>query len=262
MMMKWYNQRMSELGCGLIAIGRQWGTTPEVPLEADALHFLSVAYEAGVRCFDTAPSYGTSEVILGKFLDSLTEKERVGVSVFTKFGEHWDSNQNSGYDDHSYDALRRSLDDSVTLLGRISILQLHRATLSHLRDEGVAKAFEYAKDVYNISNHGISMNTPALVEPVIADPRFAAVQLPLNEGRADFIPHLPPLYAAQKLVIANRPFAMGKALEEVKDYHVNAVKAYRFVLEKNPDGIILTGTSNPEHLRDNLAAFQEATQNV
>ena len=69
-----------ELGCGLIAIGRPWGTTAEVPSEAEAIDFLQFAYDSGIRFFDTAPSYGLSEERLGHFLDLLTPQQRAESS--------------------------------------------------------------------------------------------------------------------------------------------------------------------------------------
>jgi len=43
-------------------------------------------------------------------------------------GEHWDASRGEPYADHSFDALRRSLDASVARLGRIDILQLHKTS--------------------------------------------------------------------------------------------------------------------------------------
>jgi len=77
-----------QLGLGLISIGRTWGARPvPVPGEAEALAFLEGAYELGIRLFDTSPSYGDSEVKLGRFLTGLSREERAQVSVATKFGE-------------------------------------------------------------------------------------------------------------------------------------------------------------------------------
>ena len=66
-----------QLGLGLISIGRTWGARPvPVPGEAEALAFLEGAYELGIRLFDTSPSYGDSEVKLGRFLTGLSREER------------------------------------------------------------------------------------------------------------------------------------------------------------------------------------------
>ncbi len=111
-----------------------------MPTEADAVHFLESAYELGIRFFDTAPSYGLSEERLGIFLDSLSPEQRSSVTVATKFGEHWNSDNQSAYADHSLEALKRSLDQSRHRLGQIAILQLHKTTPELLADPNVDEA--------------------------------------------------------------------------------------------------------------------------
>lgn len=56
--------------------------------EHEAIAQLKTAYDAGIRWFDTAPLYGQgySEILLGKFLKSLSSQERDDVLVTTKFG--------------------------------------------------------------------------------------------------------------------------------------------------------------------------------
>lgn len=106
------------LGCGLIGIGRPWGfVATQVPTEAEAFSFLEHAFRLGIRYFDTAPSYARSEARLGSFLRGLTREQRKEVVVATKFGESWDETAQDVVVDHSLDALTRSLDQSLNLLG-------------------------------------------------------------------------------------------------------------------------------------------------
>jgi aryl-alcohol dehydrogenase-like predicted oxidoreductase len=117
-------ERNVQLGLGLINIGMKWGARPvPVPGEAESVRFIEAAYGLGLRLFDTAPSYGdTSEVKLGIFLKNLTREERGLVTVATKFGEHWDAEKGVAYGDHSYDALCRSVEQSLRRLGSIDLL--------------------------------------------------------------------------------------------------------------------------------------------
>lgn len=248
----------SELGCGLISIGRPWGVTPEVPTEDKALQYLDAAYQAGVRFFDTAPSYGLSEQRLGKFLDSLTPEERAEVTVATKVGEHWDFDKNDTYLDNSYDSLRLSIDRSARLLGHISLLQLHRTTRELLENEDVSGALQYAVEEHGVGSIGASFNDPSLAELITNDDRFSAVQIPLNQEWNDLQPYVRPLQDAGKLVITNRPFQMGRIIGE----QANLVDAYRYVLESNNSGVVLTGTSSPDHLSENMAAFKDAATSL
>jgi D-threo-aldose 1-dehydrogenase len=115
------------------------------------------ALARGVRFFDTAPLYGLgeSEERLGRVLaesDLGTE-----VIVATKFGRALvrADNERDVVFDFGYDAVRRSLDDSLTRLGRsaIEIAHVHDPddhlaeamagtyrALADLRDQGVIKA--------------------------------------------------------------------------------------------------------------------------
>src|SRR5579859_5038385 len=129
-----FSQKLS-LGCGLIRIGRVWGVSQQsVPSEKEAHIFLEKAYSLGVRFFDTAPSYGLSEARLGKFLRKLSPKERKTIIVATKFGEHWNVEKQEAFVDHSYDALVKSLEKSFELLGKVDVLQLHKASVSLLKN--------------------------------------------------------------------------------------------------------------------------------
>ena len=130
------NPRHVQLGLGLIGIGKPWGVVPHaVPTEAEAMALLEFAYESGIRYFDTAPSYGdgVSEERLGRFLQSLGTEERAQVTGATKFGEHWNRAAGEPYADHSFDALRRSLERSVERMGRVDVLQFIRPRRRHWR---------------------------------------------------------------------------------------------------------------------------------
>lgn len=244
-----------ELGCGLIAIGRQWGTTPEVPSEADALHFLESAYESGIRFFDTAPSYGLSEERLGKFLQSLPADQRNEVTVATKFGEHWDKESQTSFVDHSLEALRRSLDQSIRLLGQVAILQLHKTTPELLSNPDVIQAFAYAQEL-GISRRGVSVSDPESATKVMQDPRFTVMQFPYNRASSQFQEFIQGAKTHGKYLLINRPFQMGQAtVGNAGDKQTAAVEAFRFILQEDFEGVVLTGTSNTEHLQGNIAAF-------
>jgi aryl-alcohol dehydrogenase-like predicted oxidoreductase len=247
-----------ELGCGLIAIGRPWGTTPEVPSKTDALLFLDEAFDAGVRYFDTAPSYGLSEERLGEFLSSISDKDREEIFVSTKCGESWDSVTGAGLVDHSKEALITSIERSLGLLGNIALLQIHKANLDVLRDEAVNDAIEFARR-QGIAHIGASASDVETADAIITDPRFDYLQVPYNAASPQFQEPIERSRANGMRVLTNRPFQMGAlSAEQTGDRRQAAVDAFKYILEADFDGVILTGTSNPEHLAQNLAAFREA----
>ncbi len=177
--------RRVEFGLGTIGIGKPWGfANPEVPDERQALTLLERAFALGVRYFDTAPSYGVSEERLGRFLAALTPGERSQVRIATKFGEHWDAVKAEPFVDHSFDALRRSLDGSIARLGRIDFLQLHKTTPQVLGSSDLARAWEYAATL-GITAIGASVSDLESAEIAIAGAAYGILQFPYNVAPTD-----------------------------------------------------------------------------
>ncbi len=241
------SRKTVEIGLGLIGIGKPWGHVPHpIPSDSQAQALLEFAYELGVRYFDTAPSYGdgVSEERLGRFLRQLASWERASVTVATKFGEHWDAAAGTPYADHSFDSLRHSLDRSFARLGAVEVLQLHKTTPAALASPGVARAWEYARGL-GITRLGPSVSDLDSARAAADDPRLNVMQFPYNAENRQFGPFLKP----GKWIAVNRPFAMGA--------HVRR-DGFRFILEREFTGVILTGTTSKDHLRENWEAFQES----
>jgi aryl-alcohol dehydrogenase-like predicted oxidoreductase len=198
-----------QLGLGLLSIGRTWGvkgTAP--PPEAEAIALLERAVGLGIRAFDTAPAYNLSEARFGKFLASLPPSDRAELMVMTKAGEHWNPSTGATLVDHGRDALIRSIERSLDLLGRIDLLQFHKATAEVVRLPDVLAAIERAK-ASGIAAFGVSVSDVEAAEAALRTGLFQAVQFPLNTSSRAFLPILPKLHAGQTLPIINRPFAMG-----------------------------------------------------
>jgi aryl-alcohol dehydrogenase-like predicted oxidoreductase len=245
------NQNNTQLGLGLIGIGKPWGHVPRpVPSELEARALLDFAYELGIRYFDTAPSYGdgVSEERLGGFLRSMPAGQRVGVVAATKMGEHWDRATDEPYADHSFDALRRSLDRSMARLGRIDILQLHKTTPEALRSDEVARAWEYARSL-GIARVGPSVSDLESARIAVETPGFSVMQFPFHRGNPTFAPVLEMAAGRGMWIAVNRPFAMGAMVDG---------GAFRFILGHPFTGAILSGTTSKEHLRENWNAFLAA----
>jgi D-threo-aldose 1-dehydrogenase len=138
------------------------GTAPlaglYAPVDDDtARAVVDTAWELGVRYFDTAPYYGSglAERRLGA---ALQDRPRDELTVSTKVGRLLRpdaSGWNGAYFDFSYDAVLRSLEESLVRLGldRVDIAFVHDPdehyddalrgafpALLRLRDEGVVRA--------------------------------------------------------------------------------------------------------------------------
>jgi aryl-alcohol dehydrogenase-like predicted oxidoreductase len=249
---------MIEFGLGTIGIGKPWGyANPEVPGEGPARRLLERAYALGVRYLDTAPSYGVSEQRISGFLAGLTKAERDGLRIATKFGEHWDAARGEPYVDHTFDALRRSLDDSVERLGRVDYLQLHKTTPEMLRSRDLARAWEYAASL-GIRTIGASVSDAESAEAAIGEPAYGIVQLPFHAEQETFGPWIDRARARGMWIAVNRPFGMGRTLYENRELTKSA--AFAFILRKGFDGVILSGTKSLEHLEENWQAFADASR--
>ena len=250
----------TQLGLGIIGLGKPWGhITSHVPSEREALELLHFAWQTGIRYFDSAPSYGVAEERLGKFLRSLDRAQRREVRVATKFGEHWDAIQMQPFVDHTYDALRRSLDASLGHLEGIDILQLHKTTPEALQSHDVERAWEYAAQL-SIPMLGASVSDLESARLAIANPRYRCLQLPLNRINDKFSAVVQEADARGLWIAANRPFAMGAML--YGESAVNHEDAFRFVLQHRFNGVILTGTKSPAHLAENWRAFHAAVSDL
>lgn len=253
-----------QLGLGLIGIGRIWGhTNAVIPSENDALALLSYAKHLGIRYFDTAPSYGKSEERLGKFLATLSSEERSELIIATKFGEHWNREKEEAYVDQSFAELKRSLDQSLSLLRKVDVLYLHKATLDVLKSNDVTKGIEYAKSL-GVEKLGASVSDVESAEFVCDSSLYSVIQFPYNLGNRKFADIIELAKQKNKTVVINRPFGMGDLLyaEEYKNLTQDKLKkgAYEFILKKDFTGFILTGTKDKMHLKANVELFLNLTK--
>lgn len=250
-----------ELGCGLIGIGRPWPTQEvRVPTEQEAFDFLATAFAQSIQYFDTAPAYGLSEERLGTWLKTLTPAQRDSITVATKLGEHWSMADQGTYVDHTFDALQRSLNQSLQNLGRIDVLQLHKTNPEVLQSSELQKAWQYAESL-GIHTLGASVSDETSAEMVVKDDLYSLIQLPFNQENPRFSAIIQAATAQGKTIVTNRPFNMGTVVNtESNDKSPAELReeAYAFILSQAFHGYILTGTKSPDHLRDNLASFQTA----
>lgn len=237
----------AELALGLVGIGRPW-PVPErtLPSGEQVNDLLARALALGIRFFDTAAAYGISEQRLGEFLQTLSPVERDGLNVATKCGETWSPEGGSSVD-HSRSALAASVARSVELLGRVDLLQLHQASVDVLGDPGVIATLRELRERHGISSLGASVKDPAAADAALALGAFTHVQMPVNATRPDLV-----AWAREHrdliTIVGNRPFASGQALDHPRD-------RLTYTAEAVGDGVVLTGTTNAEHLASTVAAW-------
>lgn len=242
-----------ELGLGLLSIGRTWGVKNlPPPNKEEAQSLIEEAFAHGIRFFDTAPAYALSESILSSALSGGFVDQSV-VTIATKMGEHWNFDTGESWVSHSYDDFMRSLDRSINLLGRIDILQLHKADIRSIDSRDVGRALDRASFL-GIRQFGASVSDMATAEVACASGRYNFLQFPYNKGNRKLEAIFELLSRAGMNAIVNRPFAMGQlAYGDGGCARLN--DAFDFIMNQDFSGIILTGTSSKAHLRDNIRAF-------
>ena len=252
-----------QFGLGLVSLGRTWGFVKKpLPSIEEACEFLQNAVAAGVSFFDTAPAYGRSESVLGQFLRTINSATLNQLTITTKCGEHWDPDKSEPYTDHSYDALCRSIDQSLRLLPRIDLLQIHRPTPEVLNHPDLFRVLEYAR-ACGVRTFGVSVSDLTSATIAAASDVYSRLQFPFNRTNQQFEPIIALANSCGKQVVVNRPFGMGQHLYDDDGLYRGPsalVDAYRFILRQSFTGVILTGTTSLEHLREDLQAFRLAEE--
>jgi len=243
-----------KLGLGLLSIGRKWGYKSESPPpEHQAHELIAEAISLGITFFDTAPAYGPSERLFGKYLQhSPSVMKRIIIA--TKMGEHWASDQQCTYIDHSYDALGRSIEQSVRLLGRVDVLQLHKASSSNVGSPSVIRAIEYARDL-GIKQFGVSVSDFETARAACAVGVYSFIQFPFNRLSSQ----LKSIFGLTRemTLLINRPFAMGQLiLGDPEEKNRCMQEALAFICAEQFSGYVLVGTKSASHLVNTFNVFQ------
>ncbi len=284
---------VSRLGVGLAALGRPAyitlghggdfpeGREPEA-MQRRAQAVLDAALSAGITYVDVARSYGRAESFVRAWLD---ERRLLPGSVIV--GSKWGYRYVGGWQldaarheekDHSVEAFRRQLAESVGLLGRhLALYQIHSATpetgvledgpvldgLAELRDAGVRV--------------GVTVSGPRQAETVRhalairrgGTPLFAAVQATWNVLERSCEEALREARAAGRTVIVKEVLANGRLTDRgdagragplallARDLHVGPdAVAIAAALARPWADVVLLGAGSVDQLRSNLRALE------
>jgi aryl-alcohol dehydrogenase-like predicted oxidoreductase len=284
---------VTQVGLGLAALGRpayiDLGRDADLgadrgveALERRCHQVLDAAWEAGVRYFDAARSYGRAEAFLASWLEARglrTEQLTVGSKWgYTYVGDWRMDARVHEVKDHSLAALRRQFGQSLTLLGdHLDLYQVHSATL----DSGVLLDRSVLAELGRLAESGVVVGLSASGPGQAATIRralevtgdglapFACVQATWNLLEPSAGPALAEARAAGWGVIVKEAVANGRltphgrgpevaALGRVAASHgvgVDAV-ALAAVLANPWADVVLSGAVTPAQLEANLAALR------
>lgn len=122
--------------------------------EADAKRLLPALPDLGIRLVDTAPSYGESEALVGRYLGSSPN-----ILISTKVGYGVD-----GVEDWTPECIRRGIEKARATLRRdvIDIVHLHSCPVETLETPGVIDALLEAQEAGKIGVAAYSGDNEAL----------------------------------------------------------------------------------------------------
>jgi aryl-alcohol dehydrogenase-like predicted oxidoreductase len=249
---------------------------------------LDAAWEAGIRYFDAARSYGAAEAFLATWLQA----RRIDPGEVT-VGSKWGYTYTAGWQvqaekhevkDHSLPVLKRQMVESRDYLGRyLRLYQIHSATL----DSGVLENQAVLDELARLRDDGLviglSLSGPnqadtlrrALAIHAGGKPLFRSVQATWNLLAREAGAALAEAHAAGMGVIVKEALANGRLTDR---NHDPAFAASRRVLaaaaaeaETTLDalalaaalaqpwaGVVLSGAARVDHLWANVAAVELA----
>ncbi|MCH5598915.1 aldo/keto reductase [Niabella ginsengisoli] len=282
----------AKIGLGLAALGRpeyiNIGKTrasdkTEIAFKENAFKVLDAAYKAGVRYFDTAPSYGKGEQFLYEWSVNKADKD---IVLGTKWGYTYIANWEIGFSgnheikEHSISKLSEQWRFSKKLLPLLKIYQIHSATLESgvLENDEVLNYLAELKEQFNlkigITTSGFNQSDiikKAVSIKIDAKPLFDSFQITYNILENSTHQILKQLIADHKTVIVKEALANGRIFPNkeyvhyqnlYKDLTVLAGKykvgtdaiALRFCMDYLHPETVLSGASSVHQLQENLKA--------
>jgi aryl-alcohol dehydrogenase-like predicted oxidoreductase len=287
--------KTTPMGLGLAALGRPGyinlghradlqADYDSAAMEARAHAVIDAAWEAGIRYFDAARSYGRAEEYLGSWLRSRSVAE---ATVGSKWGYTYTADWQIEADkhevkEHSLPVLQRQIGESRERLGEnLSLYQIHSATIESgvLENEAVLQGLAGLKE--QALRIGLSVSGPrqpevirrALEVEVGGRLLFDAVQATWNLLEQSAGPALAEAHQAGLGVIIKEGLANGRLTERnddpafaetrslVRDLSpANSLDqiALAAVINQPWTGTVLSGAATPEQIRSNVGAVDLA----
>jgi len=264
--------RVTPIGLGLAALGRPGYITLDrghdlgadrsvAVLERRSHEVLSAAYDAGIRYFDAARSYGYAERFLASWLRQ-RGLQPSDVTVGSKWGYTYVGDWKVDapvheVKDHSLAALRRQIEESRALLGKyLDLYQIHSATLESgvLDDDRVLAELNRLRATGLVI--GLSVSGPrqaevirrALAARVDGVNPFQVVQATWNLLEPSAGPALAEAHDAGWGIIIKEALANGRLAAQDR-VAIAAALANPWV------SVVLSGAVNAAQLRSNITAL-------
>jgi aryl-alcohol dehydrogenase-like predicted oxidoreductase len=271
------------IGLGLAALGRpgylnlghgeDLGDRRSVEALRKRTHaVLDTAYEAGMRYFDTARSYGRGEEFLGEWLRDRDPHDAV---VGSKWGYVYTAGWEVAADPpevkhHDRDTFRRQLQETRRHLGdRLALYQIHSAT----PESGVLTDDDVLADLARLRSEGVAIGVsvsgesqPETIERATRMGAFDAVQATWNLHETSAGDALQEAHDRGMAVIVKEALANGRLTDRAADSQLREAAretgvsadalALAAVLAQPWADIVLSGAATEDTLHSNLRAAE------
>ena len=288
--------RVSRIGLGLAALGRpgyiNLGHAEDLQqnYSAQAMQWhtckmLDLAWDAGIRYFDVARSYGKAEAFLGFWLKNKSQKVEEPF-VASKWGYTYTANwkvnaQVHEIKEHSVTVLQKQILETRQQLGvNPDLYQIHSATLESKVLENTQVLRRLGQLKARGMRIGLTLSGPeqaqtlekALAVNVEGVRLFDTVQVTFNLLERSTADILTTARQEGLGVVVKEALANGRLTFRNPDVHLDPqwqllktqadrlnttidALALAYVLHQPFVSVVLSGAANPEHLKSNLKAL-------
>jgi len=263
----------SRMVLGTTQFGMPYGIANETgqPGPGDVKTIVALAWESGIRQFDTAQAYGTSEYILGQTLHDIGLTTQ--AKIITKLDPRLDySNRN---------ALRKAVDNSLRILRVSSLhcLMLHAEKHLDILDNGLSDILIDIVRDGQCRYIGVSVYSPENALLAIESDIIDCIQVPTNilDKRFENAGVFAMAEEKKKIVYVRSIFLQGlitmdvaripetlrsvrpvlQGIENIaREYGMTRQEiALNYVKLKFPHAMIIFGVERTEQVRQNIAAW-------
>ena len=174
--------RLSKITLGTAQLGMHYGIANTVgkPSFNNSIELLKFAWKNGISSFDTSPTYGNSEEIIGSFISSHLKDVPEKPIIISKLPKIEDDT-NLSYESLFFQ-IKKQINESIDNLNveKIPIYLIHHPADIFLKDGIVVECLSQLKSEGLIDNIGISVYNPNEVRTALDFKELNVIQVPIN----------------------------------------------------------------------------------
>jgi aryl-alcohol dehydrogenase-like predicted oxidoreductase len=203
--------KVSKLSLGTVQLGMDYGIANQggAPSFSEGMALLNTCTLGGINSFDTSPTYGTSEDVLGSYFSGI---DREGLFVVSKFKYNPDQVSDM---DQLWNEVQDIVRQSLTRLGlsKLPLLLYHKGPSESMVQVNkiVPVLLDRLKNEGLIDHGGISLYYSSEASDLVNDRSFEALQIPLNVLDQAIVGNgtLETLHKKGKLIMVRSVFLQG-----------------------------------------------------